>query len=150
MRPIEYIAARQEYRCTYCQHPMQWHIHRDGIATPRNAITKDHITPRVYGGPTFSDNLVAACCQCNNLRGEIDATTFRNLIAKWFKREPELWRKWHDIDHATFAMLKQRCLIVYEAQLRGQGKKHRDLAFRHYEFTWRERRRLRQQEPVCT
>lgn len=142
MPHIEHIAHDQKYFCYYCAHRMYRHSHTPGVPTPRDAITKDHIEPRVYGGPTTLENLVAACCQCNNLRGEIAAETFYNLLQKWFKRDPILWIRWHSIDTDTLHHLKLKCLVTYEAQLRGLGRRHRDMAYRHYEFTWRERTQL--------
>lgn len=38
--------------------------------------TREHIIPRVFGGPTEWWNLAAACSECNSLRGHMDAQAF--------------------------------------------------------------------------
>jgi hypothetical protein len=107
-------------------------------------MTKDHLTPRVYGGPTQRDNLVAACCQCNNLRGEMEAAAFKNLMEKWFRRNSYLWIRWHNISSAELSQLKMQCITVHERQLRGKAKRCIDIAYRHLEFCFQERSRLPQ------
>ncbi len=113
-----------------------------GKPYPRNAMTKDHIKPRVYGGFTTPDNLIAACAQCNQLRGEIDAVAFRNLLRKWFKRDPGLQERWHNITQSEFNELKQVTLRAHERQLHGLALRFVEFAFRHTDFSHRERRRL--------
>lgn len=142
MSHIERIAEEQKYICCYCEHRMFRHRHRPGYPTPRDAITKDHLIPRVYDGPTIQENLVAACCQCNNLRGEMDAAAFQNILFKWFKRDPWLWIRWHTISTDELQELKLACLHIHERQLRGLARHYVDIAYRHLEFTYRERGRL--------
>jgi hypothetical protein len=137
------IIDRQDCRCWYCKHLMVKHRHLDGEPTPRNAITKDHLEPRVYGGLTILQNLVAACSLCNVLRGEIDAKTFSNLQRKWFKRDPSLWARWHNLNREEYASFKLECLRVHERQLRGIARHYVEYAFRHDEFTNRYNRRIK-------
>lgn len=140
MKPIRHIfelSEPQNHRCCYCGHAMIKHIHVDGVPTPRNAMTKDHFEPRVYGGGTFRSNLIAACCQCNNLRGEMEAEAFYNLMQKRFKRDESLWQHWHSISRRELHELKQHCRNVHERQLFGLAKRHIEHAFRHWDFTRR-------------
>ncbi len=145
MSYIEKIAHSQNYFCFYCNHRMHRHIHVLGTPTPRDAITKDHFIPRVYGGVTTAQNIVAACCLCNNLRGEMEAVAFKNLIEKWFKRDPFLWIRWHTISGQELSRLKLNCITVHERQLRGKARRCVDIAYRHLEFCFQERNRLPQQ-----
>jgi hypothetical protein len=110
------------------------HTYIEGAPTPNNALTKDHLEPRTYGGPTTPENIVAACCLCNNLRGEIDATSFSNLLRKWFKQDPTLRDRWHSISKREFREFKLRCMSVHERQLRGLGIRSIESAFRHFKF----------------
>lgn len=142
MSYFERIAAQQNYICYYCEHRMFRHTHCFGQPIPRNALTRDHVIPRVYDGLTVPDNLIAACLQCNNLRGEMYAQAFKNIMRKWFKRDPELRVRWHSISREEFCALKLQCLAIHERQLRGLAKRHVLLAYRHYDFIYRERRRL--------
>lgn len=120
------------------------HQYVEGVPLPRNAATKDHVEPRTYEGETSWWNMVAACSQCNNLRGEIEAEAFFNLMQKWFKRDSTLRARWHTIDRAELAELKRECMSVHVRQLRGLGKRHIEFAFRHFDFVnkW-QRRHLR-------
>lgn len=47
----------------------------DDLDSPYLA-TREHIIPRAFGGETAWDNLVAACRECNSLRGHMDAQAF--------------------------------------------------------------------------
>lgn len=131
------LSARQNHRCCYCGHEMVRHSHINRQPTPRNAITKDHVEPRTYGGETTWWNLVAACCQCNQLRGEMEATAFYNLMQKWFKRDPTLRSRWHQIDRDELIEFKIQCLTVHARQLRGLGRNNIEYAFRHFDFVIR-------------
>jgi 5-methylcytosine-specific restriction endonuclease McrA len=106
-------------------------------------MTKDHFEPRVYGGPTVFENMIAACCQCNNLRGELDAFAFYNLMCKWLKRDPTLWERWYSLTRSELRTLKEQCHTVHERQLNGLAFRHIEYAFRHFHFTKRERYRTR-------
>ncbi len=142
MSYIMQLLRLQNHQCFYCEHIMVPHTHVTGVSLPRNAPTKDHLEPRTYGGPTTPQNLIMACSQCNGLRGEIDAMTFVNLILKWFKRDPTLRARWHQISREELATLKRQCLRVYAKQLNGQAVRHRHIAFRHIDFTYRWRHAL--------
>lgn len=51
------ILARDNYRCQYCgQHSSE--------------LTIDHVIPRRFGGKSTWENLVTACKQCNNKKGD--------------------------------------------------------------------------------
>tara|TARA_B100000745_G_scaffold199304_1_gene131455 strand:- start:4088 stop:4531 length:444 start_codon:yes stop_codon:yes gene_type:complete len=136
------IAEEQDFLCYYCDHPMHKHQHVEGQPTPRDAITKDHYIARAWGGLTHPSNMVAACCQCNNLRGDIEAEAFKNLMWKWFKRNPYLWIRWHNVANEELYELKLQCIRVYERQLRGKAQRYIEFAYHHFDFTFRERRRL--------
>jgi hypothetical protein len=108
--------------------------HENGAPIPRDIPTRDHKEPRTYGGPTTPENIIAACLLCNNLRGEIDAVAFKNLVTKWFKRDPTLKARWHTIEKEEFAAFKRECMHVHERQLRGLGIRSLEHAFRHFAF----------------
>ncbi len=139
---IEMIAESQANVCRYCEHVMIRQKQLTGIPYPRNAMTKDHLEPKVYGGQNTRENLIAACSQCNHLRGEMDADAFNNLMRKWFKRDPTLRERWHTISRAEMNSLKRQTLVVHERHMRGLARRWIEYAFRHFDFTFRERRRL--------
>lgn len=56
------------YRCGYC-----------GCELTRQTVTRDHIVPRAHGGGTTDSNLIAACRDCNQRKGDLEVETFREL-----------------------------------------------------------------------
>lgn len=61
----ERIFARDEYRCAYC-----------GESFPAEALTLDHVEPRMRGGDRSEGNLVTACRACNTRKGSLPAWAF--------------------------------------------------------------------------
>lgn len=61
----ERILARDGYRCAYC-----------GESFPGEALTLDHVEPRMRGGDQSGGNLVAACRPCNTRKGSLPAWAF--------------------------------------------------------------------------
>jgi 5-methylcytosine-specific restriction endonuclease McrA len=57
--PLDGILARDGARCVWCSTPF------GRLARP----TREHVLPRVKGGPSWPENLVAACGGCNRDRG---------------------------------------------------------------------------------
>lgn len=144
MRPILVVAKQQRFCCHYCEHRMLIHTHIQGVPTPRDALTKDHVTPRVLGGETTPENLVAACSQCNFMRGEIDGQAFCNIVERWFTRQPVLWIRWHSIPWTEVIERKQHCYNVHERLLRGKAGRYPEFAYQHQDFTWRASRWIQQ------
>ena len=54
----EEVFARDGYRCVYC-----------GQLFEPEALTVDHVQPRLRGGDRSGGNLVTACGGCNTLKG---------------------------------------------------------------------------------
>ncbi|MBC7460278.1 MAG: HNH endonuclease [Thermoleophilia bacterium] len=46
------------------------------LARPQARPTRDHIVPKIKGGPTRLENEVAACGACNQLRGSTSPSQF--------------------------------------------------------------------------
>jgi 5-methylcytosine-specific restriction endonuclease McrA len=57
MRRLE-VFARDAYRCVYC-----------GLVYDTEALTVDHVQPKVRGGDDSSGNVVTACSACNTRKG---------------------------------------------------------------------------------
>jgi 5-methylcytosine-specific restriction endonuclease McrA len=58
LRLLNRITARDNFSCQYCGTK---HVMKD--------LTFDHVVPRVQGGKTTWENIVAACRRCNNVKG---------------------------------------------------------------------------------
>lgn len=127
----------QNHRCCYCGHHTKTQPHLEGRPPPPNIPTKDHLEPCIYGGKTNEENLLIACRQCNNLRGEMEALAFYNLLQKWFRRDSTLRWRWYTLTRSELQTLKTQCDRVYAAQLNGRARRHREFAFRHHEFSLR-------------
>ncbi|WP_309672593.1 HNH endonuclease [Gemmatimonas sp.] len=52
------IFARDEFRCVYC-----------GLVHEADALSVDHVQPRMRGGDGSHGNVVTACRSCNTLKG---------------------------------------------------------------------------------
>lgn len=55
------ILRRDGYRCVYC-----------GVGAKDRRLEVDHIVPRSNGGSNQDTNLITACWQCNNGKGNAD------------------------------------------------------------------------------
>ncbi len=81
----EQIFARDNYHCVYC-----------GEAFEPDALTVDHVQPRMRGGDRSGGNLVTACGGCNARKGSMRLSAF--LVADPVAREeffvraaPHVW-----------------------------------------------------------
>lgn len=134
MKKIHHLSECQNHRCCYCGNPMIDLEKHHLPLIPLNAMTKEHIEPKSYGGVAQRENLAAACCQCNELRGNMDYVAFTNLIQKWFKRDSTLRSRWHYLTREERWHYKNLCLRTQERQLRGLARKHTVFAERHSRF----------------
>ena len=61
----EQIFARDDYQCVYC-----------GERFEPDALTVDHVQPRMRGGDRSGGNLVTACGGCNARKGALRLAEF--------------------------------------------------------------------------
>lgn len=61
----ERVLGRDGFRCVYC-----------GEVMPAEALTLDHVQPRMRGGDQSEGNLVAACRPCNAEKAGAPAWAF--------------------------------------------------------------------------
>lgn len=61
----ERVLRRHRYHCVYC-----------GEVFPREALTLDHVEPRMRGGDNSEGNIVPACARCNAEKGSLPAWAF--------------------------------------------------------------------------
>lgn len=95
-------AARQDWRCYYCDFPM-WsedpvkfgREHRIALRhVPRFQCTAEHILPRSDGGTDDPNNIVAACAFCNRTRHEL-GTVLPTILYRLFVKEKLDAGEWH-------------------------------------------------------
>ena len=56
--------------------------------------TKEHIVPKSKGGSNYGKNISISCNSCNNLRGSLSFSNFREKLTKLMESQPELRFKW--------------------------------------------------------
>lgn len=61
----ERILRRDEFRCVYC-----------AVVFPAEALTLDHVQPKLRGGDQSEGNLVSACRACNTEKGAAPAWAY--------------------------------------------------------------------------
>jgi 5-methylcytosine-specific restriction endonuclease McrA len=59
------LFRRDSHRCVYC-----------GEIFEADALTIDHVQPRVRGGDQSAGNLVTACTVCNTAKGHMRVATY--------------------------------------------------------------------------
>jgi 5-methylcytosine-specific restriction endonuclease McrA len=94
----ERILRRDRYRCVYC-----------GQEMPDEALTLDHVEPRMRGGDHSEGNLVAACRACNAEKGSSAAWAF-------LAERPEQRRNF--LEHAAGVWPRLRRAVVEAAEKR--------------------------------
>lgn len=81
----EQIFARDDYHCVYC-----------GEAFEPDALTVDHVQPRMRGGDRSGGNLVTACGACNARKGSMRLSAFLHddAVAReefFVRAAPHVW-----------------------------------------------------------
>jgi 5-methylcytosine-specific restriction endonuclease McrA len=81
----EQIFSRDDYHCVYC-----------GECFEPDALTIDHVQPRMRGGDRSGGNLVTACSACNARKGGLRLADFLRadeLARKNFfvRAAPHIW-----------------------------------------------------------
>ena len=64
---LERLLELGEHRCAWCGFDLD---------KPAARPTRDHIVPKIKGGPTRLENEVASCASCNQLRGHRSPSQF--------------------------------------------------------------------------
>ena len=81
----EQVFARDSYHCVYC-----------GEAFEPDALTVDHVQPRMRGGDHSGGNLVTACRACNARKGGLRLSAFlaSDAVAReefFVRAAPHVW-----------------------------------------------------------
>lgn len=71
---VERLMVEQAGKCFYCGQGMTWH------SRAKNRVTADHKLPLSRGGADAEHNIVAACAQCNFMKGRLDQDQFCRAI----------------------------------------------------------------------
>ncbi len=89
------LAEAQNHRCCYCG--------RQFVEDPNSAqcATREHIIPRSQGGGDEWGNLVAACAECNQTRGDLDAIAFYWVVATSRVDVKTAAREMHAMSHSV-------------------------------------------------
>jgi hypothetical protein len=126
------LSGKQNHRCYYCSNSMIYHDFMSRGPHPPNAMTRDHVIPKSYGGPGLAYNIVIACRQCNGLRGNIHADIFYRLILTWYDRDPNFLYTWHQLDKYDLWRYKMEVLFYQNLHLRSRRRKN-SIDFHRYQ-----------------
>lgn len=135
MPSLVVLLHKQDHRCWHCTHHIIRKRYQNGFPLPPNLATKDHFVPKTHGGTRHHS--VAACLRCNNLRGDMDAVTFRNWLRNLFRRYPVLFQEWHEIDDEILRILQYYRIQCQAKQLESMGVHSPEYAFRHMRLLYR-------------
>ncbi|QWC85139.1 HNH endonuclease [Nocardioidaceae bacterium] len=90
---LELALLRDGPTCAWCGRPF----------TQNRRPTTEHLVPRAKGGPSWTENELAACARCNRLRGHTS-------IAEWYEEcvrlgwDPDLPRLLSSLERLTDAI----------------------------------------------
>lgn len=79
-RLFDCLGEAQNWRCCYCGSRMSNASSWFGLPKTIES-TLEHVIPLSRGGPDHPDNMVVACCQCNQLRGNLPVDEFLRRMA---------------------------------------------------------------------
>jgi hypothetical protein len=114
---LQRLIERQSGECVWC---------RFDLARSQARPTRDHLVPKVKGGPNRYENEVAACASCNAQRGHIAPSAFAQSSRVSRGCDPQI-----DI------LVEQLDLLTRAIEREGGMRKIRD-------YVARERKRLEQ------
>lgn len=80
--------------CYYCRRTLNdRRASRRGDRCKGLDYTKDHKTPLARGGPDIWHNIVPCCQRCNNLKGDMTASEFRQYVRVYGYEQQPRWIK---------------------------------------------------------
>lgn len=97
------LFARDGWRCVYC-----------GTVQPPEALSVDHVHPRVKGGDHSLGNLVTACMACNSRKGA-------RTLARFLADEPEARAHFETLAVHVWPRHRKVLQELIAAELRGRG-----------------------------
>jgi hypothetical protein len=108
-------AARQRWRCIYCEQPM-WlknpeafsARHRLSLEKARLLqVTAEHLQPRCEGGRNRYANIAAACLHCNRMRHQAGEVLSPGDYARYVRGQLQ-GGQWHGI-RLVSSVARRRC-----------------------------------------
>ena len=64
---LDHLLEAGSWRCAWCGYD---------LTKPNARPTRDHVVPKIKGGPTRLENEVASCASCNRQRGHASPSQF--------------------------------------------------------------------------
>lgn len=104
---VNQLAANQDWKCCYCGCQMQLKTLRS--SRKRNSATLEHIVLRTEGGQNVRSNMMAACNQCNGLRGQAEYIAFK-LVMNVVRQIPQIMNNWYTSSDHEFKVIRHEIL----------------------------------------
>ncbi len=76
---LQALMERDGRRCQHCGRGVRVVKLKSGQRQPKDQATEDHIKPKCDGGTDDMSNLLLACFDCNNTRGNMPLDAFRAI-----------------------------------------------------------------------
>lgn len=134
MVKIILLSGEQNHRCCYCSNGMTYHNFNLRGPIPRNAMTRDHVIPKSYGGTGYYQNIVIACRQCNEIRGNLHAHVFHRLMEEWKKRDVDFIPSWYYFSKQHLWRYKMEVLLYQNLHLKSHRKRSHEDSSRYNRF----------------
>jgi 5-methylcytosine-specific restriction endonuclease McrA len=96
--------TKQRLRCVYCKEKL-----------PHEKATADHLRARAHGGTTERKNIKAACQRCNNAKGSLSESQFKDIMHSTNVpsdlRHLKSWMRFR-LERKTQAAIKRLCRYI--------------------------------------
>lgn len=122
LAPAERLDALLELgrsRCAWCGYD---------LTKPNARPTRDHIVPKVKGGPTRLENEVASCGACNRLRGHVAPSQFVEACRRERGVEPDAVLVADQLDRLDAAIQREGGMRKIRDYVAREARRVRELA----------------------
>ncbi len=116
---IEHLLELQDYQCAWCGYD---------LTKPNARPTRDHVVPKIKGGPTRLENEVASCGSCNRQRGHRSPSQFIESSRDERGLEPKAGLVADQLDALAAAIQREGGMRKIRDYVTREAKRVRELA----------------------
>jgi len=116
---MERLLELGESRCAWCGYD---------LAKPNARPTRDHLVPKVKGGPTRLENEVASCASCNGKRGSTSPSQYIEASRNERGVEPDAGLIARQLDALDEAIQREGGMRKIRDYVTREAKRCHDLA----------------------
>lgn len=116
---LDHLLELGAWQCAWCGYD----LHK-----PNARPTRDHIVPKIKGGPTRLENEVASCASCNRTRGHVAPSQFLESSRRDRGLEPNATLVADQLDALNAAIARDGGMRKIRDYVTREAKRCRDLA----------------------